>query len=123
MGVIPQKQQEVLLEMGSWLSKVGNGIYGTRGGPWQPLFGEYGFTFSKNKIYCHIYEGCREVKSGRFTTQSIGNKKVSKVINLYDGKELLWVKNKNKTITVSGVDYSLNPSTTILEVTLNESVY
>ncbi len=122
-GVIPQNQQEVLLKMGSWLSKVGSGIYGTRGGPWQPLFGEYGFTFTKNKIYCHIYEGYRELKSGKFTTQSIGNKKVSKVINLLDGKELVWVKNKNKTITVSGVDYTLNPSTTVLEITLTEAVY
>ena len=122
-GVIPQNQQEVLLKLGNWLSRVGSGIYGTRGGPWQPLFGEYGFTFNKNKIYCHIYEGCREAKTGTFTTQSIGNKKVSKVINLYDGKELVWVKNENKTITVSGVDYSLNPSTTILEVTLTEPVY
>ncbi len=122
-GVIPQNQQDVLLKMGNWLSKVGNGIYGTRGGPWQPLFGEYGFTFNENKIYCHIYQGSREFNSGKFTTQSLGNKKVSKVINLYDGKPLLWVKNKNKTITISGVDYTLNPSTTILEITLTEPVY
>jgi alpha-L-fucosidase len=122
-GVIPQNQQDVLLEMGSWLSKVGDGIYGTRGGPWQPLFGEYGFTFKENKIYCHIYEGYREFNSGKFTTQSIGNKKVKKVVNLFDGKELVWVKNKNKTITISGVDYKLNPATTILEITLSEDVY
>jgi alpha-L-fucosidase len=122
-GLISQNQQEVLLKMGNWLSKVGEGIYNTRGGPWQPLFGEYGFTFRDNKIYCHIYQGYREFKSGQFTTQSIGNKKVSKVINLYDGKELLWVKNKNNTITVSGVDYAQNPATTLLEITLTETVY
>jgi alpha-L-fucosidase len=122
-GVIPQNQQEVLLKMGSWLSKVGNGIYGTRGGPWQPLFGEYGFTFNGNKIYCHIYEGYRDLKSGRFTTQSIGNKKVSKVINLYDGNELIWFKNVDNTITICGVDYTLNPSATILEITLTEDIY
>ncbi len=122
-GVIPQNQQDVLLKMGNWLTKVGSSIYGTRGGPWQPLFGEYGFTFNDNKIYCHIYEGYREFSSGKFTTESIGRKKVKKVINLYDGKELKWVKNKNNTITISGVDYSLNPSTTILEITLNEDVY
>jgi alpha-L-fucosidase len=122
-GVIPQNQQEVLLKMGNWLSKVEKGIYGTRGGPWQPLFGEAGFTFKDNKIYCHVYEGYRELKSSKFTTQSIGNKKVIKVVNLYDGKELLWVKNKNNTITISGVDYTLNPSATILEITLKDSVY
>ncbi|TAD86010.1 MAG: hypothetical protein EAY75_09790 [Bacteroidetes bacterium] len=122
-GVIPQNQQDVLLQIGNWLSKVGNGVYATRGGPWQPLFGEYGFTFRDNKIYCHIYEGYREFKSGAFTTQSLGAKKVSKVVNLYDGKVLQWRKNKDKTITISRVDYSLNPATTILEITLLEPVY
>lgn len=122
-GVIPKNQQDVLLKMGNWLSKVGNGIYNTRGGPWQPLFGEYGFTFKDNKIYCHIYKGYREWKSGQFTTQSIGNKKVSKVINLYDGKLLSWVKNKDNTLTINGVDYSQNPATTLLEITLTETVY
>jgi alpha-L-fucosidase len=122
-GVIPQNQQEVLLKMGSWLNKVGGGVYNTRGGPWQPLFGEYGFTFRENKIYCHIYNGYRELKTGTFITQAIGKKKVQKVINLYDGKELKWVKNKDNTITISGVDYSENPSTTLLEISLTEPVY
>lgn len=122
-GVIPENQQKVLRQTGDWLSKVGQGIYGTRGGPWQPLFGEYGFTFKENKIYCHVYQGYRNLNTRTFTTQSLGNKKVSKVVNLYDGNELKWVKNKNKTITISGVDYSLNPATTILEITLTESVY
>jgi alpha-L-fucosidase len=122
-GVIPQNQQNVLLQTGNWLNKVGSGIYGTRGGPWQPLFGEYGFTFSNNKIYCHIYKDYRDLKKGIFTTQSVGKKKVAKIINLFDGKELKWIKNKDNTITISGVDYSLNPATTILEITLKESVY
>ncbi len=122
-GVIPQNQQEVLLKMGNWLNKVGSGIYNTRGGPWQPLFGEYGFTYRENKIYCHIYKGYRDLKSNQFITQSIGKKKVSSVINLFDGKVLKWVKNKNNTITISGVDYAQHPAATVLEITLTESVY
>ena len=122
-GVIPQNQQDVLLETGNWLSKVGEAIYETRGGPWQPLFGEYGFTFKNNKIYCHVYEGYRELKTGTFTTQSLGNKEVKNVINLYDGKQLGWKKNKDNTITISGVDYESNPATTILKIVLDESVY
>lgn len=122
-GVIPQNQQEVLLKMGDWLSKVGPGIYGTRGGPWQPLFGEYGFTFKDNKIYCHIYADYRNLNTGTYTTPSVGNKKVKKIINLYDGKELAWVKNKNNTLTIKGVDYSLNSAATLLEITLTEPVY
>jgi len=122
-GVIPINQQDVLLKTGDWLSKIGDAIYKTRGGPWQPSFGEYGFTFNDTKIYCHIYQGYREWHSGTFTTQSIGNKTVKSVVNLYDGTKLSWVKNNDNTITISGVDYSLNPSTTVLEITLTESVY
>lgn len=122
-GVIPQNQQDVLLKTGNWLTKVGNAIYGTRGGPWQPLFGEYGFTFTNNKIYCHIYKDYRDLKKGIFTSQSLGKKKVLKVVNLFDGKELSWTKNKDNTITITGVDYTLNPATTILEITLNEPIY
>jgi alpha-L-fucosidase len=122
-GVIPENQQNVLLKMGDWLNKVGSAIYNARGGPWQPAFGEYGFTFKDNKIYCHIYKGYREWNSGEFTTQSIGEKKVSKVINLYNGEELKWTKNKNNTVTISDVDYKLNPATTVLEITLTEPVY
>ncbi len=122
-GVIPQNQQDVLLKTGNWLTKVGNAIYGTRGGPWQPLFGEYGFTFTNNKIYCHIYKDYRDFKKGIFTSQSLGKKKVTKVVNLFDGKELSWTKNKDNTITITGVDYTLNPATTILEITLTEPVY
>ncbi len=122
-GVIPQNQQEVLLKMGDWLSKVGSSIYNTRGGPWQPLYGEYGFTYKENIIYCHVYNGYRELQNGTFTTQSLGNKKVVKAFNLLDGKELKWVTNSDNTITISNIDYTQNPSTTILKLILNESVY
>ncbi len=122
-GLIPQNQQEVLLKMGSWLNKVNSAIYNTRGGPWQPLFGEYGFTYKENKIYCHIYNGYRDLKSNQFITQSIGKKKVVKVINLLDRKELKYVKNNDNTITISGVDYSLHPAVTVIEITLTDAVY
>jgi alpha-L-fucosidase len=122
-GVIPKNQQEVLFKMGNWLSKIGKSIYNTRGGPWQPMFGEYGFTYRENKIYCHIYDGYRELASGNFITQSIGNRTVSKVINLFDGKVLKWKKNNDNTITINEVDYNQNPSVTILEITLKDSIY
>lgn len=93
-GVIPKNQKDVLLQTGQWLKKVGPAIYQTRGGPWQPLHGECGFTYSNNTIYCHIYENYRNKSKGTFTTQSIGSKKISKVIDLYSSKELPWKKRR-----------------------------
>jgi alpha-L-fucosidase len=122
-GVIPQNQQEVLNLTGRWLKKAGPAVYNTRGGPWQPLYGEYGFTYAANNIYCHIYNNYRNKSTGTFTTQSIGSKKVGKVINLYAGKELPWKKNADNTITIEQVNYDQTPYVTILQVTLTEEVY
>ena len=121
-GEIPMDQQEALIEIGEWLAKNGEGVYKTRGGPWQPLFGEYGFTYRENKIYCHIYPGYRSRSSETFTTQSIGEKEVLAVRSLTTGEELKWNKNDNNTVTVSGVAVEDSP-VTVVEVTLNENVY
>jgi alpha-L-fucosidase len=122
-GVIPQNQQDVLLQTGQWLKKTGSAIYHTRGGPWQPLHGEYGFTYADNNIYCHIYTNYRNKAAGTFTTQSIGSKSVSKVVDLYSGKELPWKKNDDNTIAISQVNYEQAPYVTILKITLTEDVY
>ena len=36
-GVIPELEQKRLREMGAWMGKMGDAIYGTRGGPWEPV--------------------------------------------------------------------------------------
>lgn len=122
-GVIPMNQQEVLLQTGQWLKKTGPAIHRTRGGPWQPLHGEYGFTYAGNSIYCHIYEDYRNKATGTFTTQSIGARQVAKVTNLHTGQELPWRKNDNHTITIEQVDYTQTPYVTVLQLTLTGDVH
>lgn len=122
-GVIPQNQQEVLLRTGEWLKKTGAAIHHTRGGPWRPLHGEYGFTYTGNNIYCHIYQDYRHKATGTFTTQSIGAKQVAKVTNLHTGQELPWKKNDNHTITIEQVDYAQTPAVTVLQLALTGEVY
>ncbi|MGA9510063.1 MAG: alpha-L-fucosidase [Candidatus Sulfotelmatobacter sp.] len=52
-GEIQQEFITRLTAVGAWLSKYGDSIYGTRGGPIAP--GEWGVTTQKNnKIYVHI---------------------------------------------------------------------
>lgn len=122
-GAIPQNQQDVLLQTGEWLKRIGPAIYKTRGGPWQPRHGEFGFTYRDNNIYCHIYKDYRDKAAGTFTTQSIGDKTVRRVVDLHSGKELPWKKNDDNTITINEVDYDQTPYVTILQVTLGENVY
>lgn len=122
-GVIPKNQQEVLLQTGEWLRKTGPAIHGTRGGPWQPLYGEYGFTCAGPNIYCHIYKDYRHKATRTFTTHSIGNRQVAKVTDLHSGRELPWKKNDNHTITIGQVDCDQSPHVTVLHITLTEDVY
>ncbi|MCB9882490.1 MAG: alpha-L-fucosidase [Planctomycetes bacterium] len=52
-GRIEPRQVERLFEMGAWLEKHGETIYGTRGGPWRP--GRWGgSTFAGRKIFLHV---------------------------------------------------------------------
>ena len=52
-GVIPADQSARLLEIGEWLKKNGESVYGTRGGPFKP--GIYGGTTRKGKtVYAHV---------------------------------------------------------------------
>jgi alpha-L-fucosidase len=52
-GRIEPRQVQRLREIGQWLEKYGEGIYGTRGGPFKP--GEWGASTCKdNKIYVHV---------------------------------------------------------------------
>lgn len=64
-GVIPPEHVARLKEVGDWLEKNGESIYGTRPGPFEPVDGFYGATHKGNKIYIHILkmpDGVAEIK-------------------------------------------------------------
>lgn len=64
-GVIPPTHVERLREVGQWLAKNGEGIYGTRPGPFEPVDDYYGSTYKGNRIYIHLLkmpEGATEIK-------------------------------------------------------------
>jgi alpha-L-fucosidase len=52
-GRIEARQVNRLKEMGSWLSKYGESIYGTRGGPWKPQKA-VASTRKGNTVFLHV---------------------------------------------------------------------
>jgi len=54
-GRIEARQVRRLKEMGHWLQKYGESIYGTKGGPYMPN-NRYAATRRGNKIYLHVFE-------------------------------------------------------------------
>ncbi len=54
-GLIEPRQVERLKEMGAWLAKNGDSVYGTRGGPWKPAENLVS-TRKGDTIYLHLLE-------------------------------------------------------------------
>jgi len=54
-GRMEPRQVEVLRQVGSWLEKYGESIYGTRGGPFKPTSALVG-TRKGNVVYVHVLE-------------------------------------------------------------------
>ena len=53
-GEIEPDQVARLKEMGAWLEKNGEAVYGTRGGPWHPT-PSHASTRTKGAIYLHVF--------------------------------------------------------------------
>ena len=45
-----------IAEFGAWIKAHAEAIYGTRGGPLEPVDGVYGTTFSENRVYLHVLD-------------------------------------------------------------------
>ena len=71
-GEIEQVQVQRLKEIGDFLSKYGESIYGTRGGVWDAKWG--GTTLTDNAIYVHVL---RPPADGIITLPSVSKKVIS----------------------------------------------
>jgi alpha-L-fucosidase len=114
-GNLPQAAVDTVLKMGIWLSKVGDAVYGTRGGPWQPVDNQYGFTSKKGKIFIHIEPG---YSGTSFTTSAIsgGNAQVTKCFDLNAQQDLSFTKNSNGGITISGINRTMHPANSVVGI-------
>lgn len=56
-GVIPKAVVDRLTDLGKWVKSLAPAIYGTTGGPWDPVDGKYGFCFKGSTIYVWLLDG------------------------------------------------------------------
>lgn len=117
-GVIPEVQQQRLREMGAWLTKTGDAIYGTRGGPWEPVDSQYGYTYKDSTVFAHLLKG---YAGDSFQIPPMGRLKVVKVHDVYTGKPLPYTP-RDGGITVTGIDRESSPADTIIAVVYDQPV-
>jgi alpha-L-fucosidase len=92
-GEIEPRQVERLKEMGAWMGKYGESVYGTRGGPFMPGNGQVSMH-KDNVVYVHVLKWERE----SLVLPALGRKIVRSEL-LTGGR--VEVKQEAKEITIS----------------------
>ncbi|MBS1705364.1 MAG: alpha-L-fucosidase [Armatimonadetes bacterium] len=55
-GAIPPGQASRIAELGRWFDRSGSSVFGTRGGPIQPIDGVCGTTYRGDLVYVHLLD-------------------------------------------------------------------
>jgi len=117
-GNVTEAYEQRLLEFGEWVHSTSEAIYGTRGGPWQPVDGQYGFCYKNNVIYVYFLG---EYSEKDFTLPPVDKgMKAVKAYNVYS-KEKVRVGQKGQAITLKGVN-PIQDDLTIIAIVLNKNV-
>ncbi|MGH2645507.1 MAG: alpha-L-fucosidase, partial [Chitinophagaceae bacterium] len=116
-GQIPEVQQKMAKEMGGWVRKNSEAIFGTRGGPYYPnKWG--GSTYRGNEVYLYILS---EAPEG-FTLPPIDAKILS--VSVLSGSNVISVKQTSKGLTVVAPNKEKDAEgVAILKLTLEHGVH
>jgi alpha-L-fucosidase len=118
-GDIPPLVQQRLREVGDWLSKAGEAIYGTRGGPWQPVDSQYGYCRKGDTIYVHIF---KDQPGQTFTLPPMGPLTPLKAWEVVTGRSLPFTQAPDRAVTVSQIDRNTSPTDAIIGVRFDQDV-
>lgn len=118
-GTVPDAQASLLRQIGTFMTACGQSVYGTRGGPWNPVDGQYGFTYKDSTFYTHLLPG---YSGTTFTTPSVGDAQVTRVFDVRSGAGLSFSVSADGRVTVNGIDRTTHPQDSVIGVVLDRSV-
>ncbi|MFE7835151.1 alpha-L-fucosidase [Streptomyces sp. NPDC057474] len=118
-GVVPTAQADLVRRIGSFMTTCGEAVYGTRGGPWNPVDGQYGFTAKDKTFYVHLLPG---YSGTSFTTPSVGDAQVTRVFDVASGTELSYTVSSDGKVTITGINRTRIPEDSVVGVTLDRTV-
>ncbi len=118
-GTVSDAQASLLRRIGTFMTTYGESVYKTRGGPWQPVDGQYGFTYRDRTVYVHLLPG----HSGTgFTTPSIGDAQVERVFDVATGQSLPYASGADGTVTVEGINRTRHAEDSVIGIRLDRNV-
>ncbi|SFE05606.1 alpha-L-fucosidase [Actinacidiphila alni] len=118
-GTISDGQASLLRKIGTFMKACGDAVYGTRGGPWQPVDGQYGYTYKNSTVFVHLLPG---YSGTSFTSPSIGDAQISKVYDVATGSALPYSLGSDKRVTVSGVNRTRYADDSVIAILLDRTV-
>ncbi|MGW0820112.1 alpha-L-fucosidase [Streptomyces sp. NPDC002845] len=118
-GAVPTAQADLVRRIGSFMATCGDAVYGTRGGPWNPVDGRYGFTHKDNTLYVHLLPG---YSGTAFTTPSTGDAQVTRVYDVASGTDLPYTVDADRKVTITGINRTRIPEDSVVAVVLDRSV-
>ncbi len=116
-GQIDPMHADRLLEMGEWLDKYGETIYGTRGGPYTPTK-KFASTRKDKKIYIHVFQW---PESG-FIELPLFDSEIENYENLTGGSLSVAINRVNETVRISVPEEDRKDIDTIIELTTDKNV-
>jgi alpha-L-fucosidase len=118
-GQITKAEQDVLRETGQWLARVGDAVYGTRGGPWNPTDGVCGYGWKNKTIYIYLLNG---FNGKEFILPALNkDHRVIRVYSVSDGKPASFHRKSSGETILSGFEQP-DKDVSILAVELNKEV-
>ncbi len=110
-GRIEARQIKRLKEIGNWLKKYGEAIYGTKGGPYKPN-ADFATTRKANKIYLNVFK----TDTTHIVLKPLLQRKITKSW-LLDGKAVSYSQNEREiTIQLPAIMPDKNCSVIVLQL-------
>lgn len=115
-GKIAPEIRARIREVGDWLRKYAEAVYGTRGGPVEPVDGVFGTTCNGNVVYVHILD-----RAAFADCKLAGIESSVLKAETFDGEPVAFVQEEN-TVTLT-LPAMLPPAVdTVLKLTLSQPV-
>jgi alpha-L-fucosidase len=118
-GVIPGLEQQRLRELGAWIARMSESVYGTRGGPWQPTDKKFGYCFKGSIVYAHIL---KDQEGAEFRFPPLGALRAERVYDVWSGTDLPFERQSDGSMTVRRIDRETSPADTVVAVRYDRPV-
>ena len=98
---------------------MGESVYATRGGPWQPIDHKYGFCFKADTAYAHLL---KDQAGTAFRFPPLGDLRPKRVFDVWTSTDLPFTVDADGGVTVQNLNRDNSPADTVVGVQYDHEV-